>query len=99
MSFKIAPCKEGVRFSVSIQPRASKNEISGLHNGALKIRLTAPPVDGAANKSCVKFLAKRFKVSPSAVSIVSGLSSRNKTIQIEGMDEKTLLSKLPPDTL
>lgn len=96
MSLQIRKCKEGIRFSAAVQPRASRNEISGLHNNALKIRLTSPPVEGAANRLCVKFLAEFLDVSPSRVSIVGGLSGRNKTIQIEGMDEESFLKKLRP---
>jgi len=72
----------GVVFKVHIQPKASKNAIVGLHDDALKIRLTAPPVDGAANKMCVQFLAKELGVSKSAIKIVAGQTSRNKHISI-----------------
>ncbi|MBI5427687.1 MAG: YggU family protein [Nitrospinae bacterium] len=94
MAFQIRKCKEGIQFAATIQPRSSRNEITGLHNDALKIRLTSPPVEGAANRLCVKFLAKALDVSPSRIAIVSGLSGRNKTIQIEAMDEKAFLEKL-----
>ncbi len=61
--------------------------------------MTSPPVDGAANKTCVKFLAKWLEVSPSRVCIVAGLSSKNKTIEISGMDEsgfrEQLTAKIP----
>ncbi len=92
--FRINPCERGIRFSVIIQPRSSQNEISGIHNNSLKIRLTSPPVDGAANKTCIKFLSKWLEVSPSRVSIVAGLSSKNKIIEIEGMDEIIFRDKL-----
>lgn len=94
MALNIKKHKEGIQFSAAIQPRASKNEISGEMNGALKIRLTSPPVDGAANKACVKFLAKRLGISPGRVDIVSGLSGKNKIIRIEGMDEAAFLRKV-----
>ncbi len=67
-------------FKVLIQPRSSKNMISGLHDGALKIKLTAAPVDGAANKMCIQYLAKCFKVSKSLIEIISGHKSRTKLI-------------------
>jgi hypothetical protein len=92
--FKINACENGIRFSAVIQPKASKNEISGVHNNSLKIRLTSPPVDGAANKTCVKFLAKWLGVSPSNVCIVTGLSSKNKIIEINGIDESVFRNKL-----
>jgi uncharacterized protein (TIGR00251 family) len=73
----------GVTFSVRVVPRASKSEVAGLYDGALRIRVAAPPVEGAANRALVKFLAKRFKVPPAAVKLVSGSNSRNKIIRIE----------------
>ncbi|MFP6637635.1 MAG: DUF167 domain-containing protein [Nitrospinaceae bacterium] len=91
---KINPCDNGIRFSVVVQPRSSKNEISGIHNNSLKIRLTSPPVDGAANKTCVKFLAKWLGLSPSRVRIVSGFSSKNKMLEINGMNESVFRGKL-----
>jgi uncharacterized protein len=97
--FKINSCEDGIRFSAIIQPRSSQNEISGIHNNSLKIRLTSPPVDGAANKTCIKFVAKWLGLSPSQVHIVTGLSNKNKTIQINGIDESifrdTLTAKIP----
>ncbi len=63
-----------------IQPRASKNEIVGMHGDALKIRLTAPPVDGAANTMCLKYLAKRLSVPQSRLEILSGHTSRIKHV-------------------
>ena len=73
---------EGFIFSVRVVPRASRNEIVGLHGGALKVRVAAPPVEGAANDELVKFLAKQLGVPRSAVMLVSGTSSRNKTIRV-----------------
>ncbi len=67
-------------FKVFIQPRSSKNMITGIHGDALKIKLTAPPVDGAANKMCIKYLAKCLNIPKSAIEIISGLTSRSKVI-------------------
>jgi uncharacterized protein (TIGR00251 family) len=75
---------EGVLVSLLIQPRASKNQISGLQGDRLKVRLTAPPVEGAANKLCIAFLAKCLKVSKSNIDIVSGQSSRQKKVLVRG---------------
>lgn len=72
-----------------LQPRASKTEVVGEHDGAIKIRISAPPVDGAANTELVAFLAKQFSVSKSAVCIDSGASSRRKSVRIKNP------SKLP----
>jgi len=72
--------KDGLVIKVYVQPRAAKNTIAGLHGGALKLRLTAPPVDGAANKMCLQFLAKKLNIPKTALQIESGHSSRTKTI-------------------
>jgi uncharacterized protein (TIGR00251 family) len=74
-----------VSLAVRIQPRASKNEITRMDDGRLKIRLTAPPVDGAANEALVTFLADRFRVGRSQVEIVSGHKGREKVIRITGI--------------
>jgi len=71
---------EGIVFKIFVQARSSKNTIAGIHGDALKIRLTAPPVDDAANKMCVKFLAKCLDVSKSSLEIISGHTGRNKQI-------------------
>jgi uncharacterized protein (TIGR00251 family) len=82
--------------SVRIQPRASKNEIISREGGGLKIRLTAPPVDGAANEALIRFLADTLSVPKSQVGIVSGQTSRDKIIRIDGLsseDVERLLNK------
>ena len=77
--------KDGaVTFRVRVQPRASRAEVAGEHAGALKLRLTAPPVEGKANEECRRYLAKIFGVSLSSVEIVSGDSSRDKLIRVQG---------------
>jgi uncharacterized protein len=79
---------EAVTLTVRIQPRASKNGIVRMEDGSLKIRLTAPPVDGAANEALVKFLAGIFSIAQSQVEIVSGHTSRAKRVRINGVDEE-----------
>ena len=71
---------EGLVFKVFVQPKASQNMIAGLYGDALKIKLTAPPVEGAANRMCLKYLAKCLKVTPASLEILSGQSSRTKRI-------------------
>ena len=73
---------DGIAFNVFVQPRSSKNSVVGLYGDALKIKLTAPPVEGAANKMCIDFLAKQLGVAKSTLSIISGHSSRTKRILI-----------------
>lgn len=71
-----------MRFSVRLQPRASRNEIAGLQGEALKVRVTAPPVDGLANEALIELLSKALNTSRRNVCIVSGHTSRTKLIEI-----------------
>lgn len=80
----------GVTFTVRVVPRASRSEIAGGHGGALRIRIAAPPVEGAANRELVRLLAKRLKVPQNAVEIVSGASSKNKIIRLKGVTATAL---------
>lgn len=70
--------------AVYIQPRASKNQLCGIVGDELKIRLTSPPVDGAANKLCKEYVASLFNVPKSAVEIISGETSRHKRLRVSG---------------
>lgn len=90
MSVTLNEQENSLVFQALIQPRASKNAIVGEHGGALKIRLTAPPVDGAANKMCLKFLAKWLGLPKSSLTIVAGETSRNKRIRIMLSDSDKL---------
>jgi len=73
---------EGLCIAVLVQPRASRSEAVGRHGLALKLRLTAPPVEGAANRECVRLLAKLLGVAKSRVEIVAGESQRTKRVLI-----------------
>ena len=88
---------DGLVLSVRVQPKASTNAVRGVHGDALKIALTAPPVEGAANKACIAFVAKKLGLSKSAVEIVSGRTSRNKRLLIKlesGPDFESLRASL-----
>ncbi len=76
----------GVRFSVHVQPRAARNEVRGVHNGALRVRLQAPPVDGAANAALVELLADSLGVPRRSVRVVAGETARLKIVHVEGVD-------------
>lgn len=76
--------EDGILLSVHVQPRASKNQVCGLQGEELKIRLTSPPVDGAANKLCREFLSDLFGIAKSYVEIISGDTSRHKRVKISG---------------
>jgi len=81
---KIDKNSDGVVFKIKVQPRSSKDEIVGVQDDALKIKVTAPPIKGAANKSCLKILAKELKVSKSQIKIVGGEFSKVKMIKLTG---------------
>lgn len=73
---------DNIILNIYVQPRAAKNQICGIQGDELKIRLTSPPVDGAANKLCREFFADFFDVSKSSVEIISGETSRHKRLKI-----------------
>jgi uncharacterized protein (TIGR00251 family) len=75
----------GVTFAVRVHPRAKKNGITGELGDALKVSLTAPPIDGKANQACIEFFAKLLEVPRSSVTIASGQTSRQKLIRVIGL--------------
>jgi len=77
----------GVRFDVQVQPRASRPGVAGLHGTALKVRLQAPPVDGAANEELLDTLAVALGLRRRDLQLVSGAASRKKTVEALGVDE------------
>ena len=74
---------EGLVFTIRVQPRASANRVVGPYGDALKVMLTAPPVDNAANKACCEFLAKELSVTKSSVTLQAGQKGRNKRILVK----------------
>ena len=86
----------GVAFTVRVVPRASRSEVIGLQDGVLRIRIAAPPVNGAANRELVKFLSKKLKVPQAAITLITGNNSKNKALRITNPSATTLdeLSKL-----
>jgi uncharacterized protein (TIGR00251 family) len=83
----LEPAVGGVRLRLHIQPRAARTEVVGVHGDALKIRVAAPPVDGAANHELVRFLAERLAVPARQVEIMSGQTGKRKTAVILGVSE------------
>jgi hypothetical protein len=81
---------------VHVVPRARVTAVAGRHGDALKIRLAAPPVDGAANAELVRFLAERLGVPRSAVTIAAGQGGRRKTVKIEGVETAAVVRALGP---
>ncbi len=85
---------KGVSFAVKVQPRARKNAVSGMVGDALKVALTAPPVEGRANQAVIEFFADLFQIPRSSVTIASGVSSRNKVVRIAGMSRAAVEQRL-----
>jgi uncharacterized protein (TIGR00251 family) len=92
--FRITETADGVTFCINVQPKASRNEICGLSGNELKLRLTSPPVEGAANKLCQEFFAKLLRVAKSNITIIAGEKSRHKTITIRGATKEAVLALL-----
>lgn len=87
---RITETPEGVLFNVHVQPRASRNEVCGVQGDELKVRLTSPPVEDAANRLCIEYLAKLLGVAKSRVFITAGAKSRHKTIKVTGIDSTSV---------
>jgi uncharacterized protein len=82
------------RICLYVQPGASKTQIAGMHDGLIKVRVAAPPVDGAANQALVEFVATRLKISKSRVRVASGLTSRRKVLEIDGVSQDAIAASL-----
>jgi uncharacterized protein len=91
---EITASDDGVSFYVQVQPRASRDAIEGEYAGALRIRLTAPPVDGRANQALTRLLATRLNVPRAAVRIVAGEKSRRKRVVVASVTRDQVLALL-----
>jgi uncharacterized protein (TIGR00251 family) len=87
---------QGATLQVKVHPRAKKNAIAGEVGDALKLTLTAPPVEGRGNQACISFLSELLNVPRSSVTIAAGQSSRNKVIRIAGMTASEVRQRLRP---
>ncbi len=85
---------EGVALAVRVQPRASRTEIVGILGDELKVKVTAPPVDSAANEALLRFLAEALDCPRGAVRLLRGNTSRRKTVLIQGMKPSSVLARL-----
>ncbi len=90
----IEQAPEGVRLAVRVQPRAARSEIAGLHGDRIRIRLAAPPVDGAANEALVRVLAEALGVPRRAVEITAGHAGRSKTVVVTGVNAADAAARL-----
>jgi hypothetical protein len=82
------------RIEVYVQPRASKTEIAGLHDGLIKIRVAAPAVENAANLALIEFVAKRLGIAKRSVRVASGAASRRKVLEVDGVSPGEIADKL-----
>jgi uncharacterized protein len=85
---------KGIAFSVKVHPRARKNAITGTVGEALKLALTAPPLEGRANQAVIEFFADLFEIPRSSVTIASGATSRNKVVRIAGLSRAAVEQRL-----
>jgi len=91
----IQETKDGVRFDVRVTPRAGRDEIVGWERGILKVRLKAPPVEGAANEALIAFLAGVLNQPKRQITLVSGQTGRQKVVAVAGLSREALLRRLP----
>ena len=90
--------RDGVRFTVKVVPRASRNEIVGSQEGILRVRLTAPPVEGAANKALIALLSGRLRIPKRDIEIVAGHTSRKKVVYVGGLSAREVSTRLAGHT-
>jgi uncharacterized protein (TIGR00251 family) len=91
---RLRESKNGLTFDIQVIPHASRAEIAGVQEGAFKVKVTAPPVEGAANEACIKLLAKELALKKSQMEISSGAKSRKKTVLVKDISKKELETKI-----
>ena len=96
MTLRIQPTADGVRFGVRVQPRASRSGVVGAHGDAIKVRITARAVEGAANDALVELLATTFGVRVGDVTIVAGAKARSKIVELRGVTEARVRQLMQP---
>jgi hypothetical protein len=94
MNQMLRPSKQGILLEVHLVPRAARDEIVGLHGGALRVRVNAPPAKGAANAALVELIAQQLGIPKQRIQIVSGERSRHKTLAIHGVPQQALQQRL-----
>ncbi len=94
MAFTVRDTAQGAQFALRVQPRASRNAVVGVIGDAVKLAITAPPVDGKANQAVIDYLAKLFSVPKSAITILSGETGRNKLIAVRGLSAEQVRKAL-----
>ena len=94
MAFTVRDTARGAQFALRVQPRASRTAIAGVMGDAVKLAITAPPVDGKANQAVIEFLSDLFRVPKSSIVIVSGETGRNKLIAVRSLTAEQVLKAL-----
>jgi uncharacterized protein (TIGR00251 family) len=94
VDLQVSETTGGLEIRLHVQPRAKRCELSGIYNGALKIKVTAPPVDDAANRAILDFFSTLFGIPKSSLQIISGLKSRDKTLQVKGLSLRSFLDRI-----
>jgi hypothetical protein len=94
VAFTVRDTAHGAQFALRVQPRASRNAFVSVMGDAIKLAITAPPVDGKANQAVIDYLSDFFRVPKSSITIVSGETGRNKLIAIRGMSAEQVLKML-----
>ncbi len=97
MSLALRATTNGCTLNVRVHPGARHNAITGIHDGAVKISLTTPPTDGRANAALIAFLAAHLNIPRAAITLVTGATSRSKTLHLEGLTPNALTAALAPD--
>ena len=92
--FKVNQQADAIVFAVKVHPRAKRERISAVVGHALKVELTAPPVDGRANEACIRFLAEFLKVPRCSITIAAGASSRNKVVRVIGLSASSVVLRV-----
>ncbi len=85
---------EEIILKVYVQPKSSKNEVVGPYRDGIKVKVTAPPVEGKANEALIRFLAREFEISPSSIEMLRGHRAREKVLKISGNLNQELLKKM-----
>ena len=94
MAFTVCDTARGAQFALRVQPRASRTAIAGTMGDAIKLAITAPPVDGKANQAVIEYLAELFRVAKSSIVILSGETGRNKLIAVRGVSAEQVRKAL-----
>ena len=88
--------KDGVTIQILVQPKASKSELVGIHGNAYKIRIQAPPVDGAANEAVIEFFSQLLKTAKKNIQIIRGETSRQKTVLVQNVEMNFIIKTINP---